>query len=323
MPGAALANRGYPRVTGNMRVRVLLNAEGGTVRREGTGPEGERITAVLANLGVEVAIVASRGADLRHHAEQALDDARTGSLDAVVVAGGDGSVRTVAGALAGTETPLGVLPLGTLNHFAKDLGIPTDLEGAAAVIAAGHTRCVDLAEVNGHVFVNNSSIGVYPYMVLDRERRRAEFGRSKRVAMSLAFLRALRRLPVRRLTVGAEGWATPCRTPCIFIGNNEYRMDLFSLGSRVRLDGGKLWLYIVRPCSAAGLVGLAFRGAVGRLDQARDFDMLSAEEAEIRSRASRLPVALDGEIETLRPPLKYRILPGALRVLAPGPESGG
>ena len=84
-----------------------------------------------------------------------------GEIDAVVVGGGDGSIRTVASVLAETSVPLGVLPLGTLNHFVKDLGIPLPLEEAAATIAAGHLRVVDLAEVNGRVFVNNVSLGLY------------------------------------------------------------------------------------------------------------------------------------------------------------------
>ena len=93
--------------------------------------------------------------------------AKRGEIDAIVVGGGDGSVRTVAGVLADTGVPLGVLPLGTLNHFAKDLGIPLKVEQAAAAIAAGHTRNVDIAEVNGKTFINNSSIGIYPYMQLN------------------------------------------------------------------------------------------------------------------------------------------------------------
>ena len=120
---------------------------------------------------------------------------KRGETDAIVVGGGDGSIRTLASVLAGTDVPLGVLPLGTLNHFAKDLGIPLQVEEAAAIIAAGRTRVVDLAEVNGETFINNSSIGIYPYMVIDRERRRARHKLAKWMAMVPAFFRMLRHFP--------------------------------------------------------------------------------------------------------------------------------
>jgi hypothetical protein len=97
--------------------------------------------------------------------------AKRGEIDAVVVGGGDGSVRTVASVLADTGVPLGVLPLGTLNHFARDLGIPLDVEAAAETIAKGDVRVVDLAKANGEIFINNASIGIYPYLVIARERQ--------------------------------------------------------------------------------------------------------------------------------------------------------
>ena len=134
----------------------------------------------------------SGGSELKQLAEAALESAKAGEIDAVVVGGGDGSIRTVAGVLAGSEVPLGILPLGTLNHFAKDLGIPLHLGEAAEVIAKGAQRDVDLAEVNGETFINNSWIGIYPYMVLDRERRRAHHKVAKWMAMVPALFRARR-----------------------------------------------------------------------------------------------------------------------------------
>ena len=172
-----------------------------------------------------------------------------------MVGGGDGTVGTVAGVMAGTGVPLGILPLGTLNHFAKDLGLPLDVVGAARLIAAAVTRDVDVAEVNGRVFVNNSSVGIYPLMVTDRDLRRRRHGLGKWLAMSLAFVRMLWRFPRRRLRLRAEGWTTPYRTPCLFVGNNEYSMELLSLGQRRRLDGGELWLGVVkqrRPGACSG-----------------------------------------------------------------------
>jgi diacylglycerol kinase family enzyme len=303
-----------------MRVAAIINADGGTVRRAGPEAERERVAAAFAQHGLEGEIVLARGQDVTREAARALDLATAGGLDAVAVGGGDGTIGAVAGLASGTGVPLGILPLGTLNHCAKELEIPLALDEAAAVIAAGTTRDIDVGEVNGRVFVNNSSVGVYPYMVLERDRRMRGEGWGKWPAMTLAFLRMLRRFPRRRLYISAEGWAEPCRTPLVFIGNNEYEFGLLGLGKRARLDGGELSLYVARHRHPLALLGLVFRATFGRLDEAKDFTQHRAAAAEIRSRASRLPVTIDGEVVRLRPPLHYRIRPRALRVLGPRPN---
>jgi diacylglycerol kinase family enzyme len=299
------------------RICVILNEGGGTVREQGADRQAETLVASFAEHGVEASVTFARGEELAGKARVAAAGESV-RFDAVAVGGGDGSVSAVAGVLAGGDMPLGVLPLGTLNHFAHDLGIPQAIADAVGVIAAGRTRLVDVAEVNGRTFVNNSSIGLYPYMVAERDRQRNSTGRSKWPAMTLALFRALRRFPRRRLAICAEGWTQPCRTPFVFIGNNEYEIDLASFGRRAELDGGGLCLYVANHESPWGLLGLALRLAAGRLDQARDFDMRCGLTAvDIDSHTSRLRVAMDGEIAVLRPPLRYRIRPKALRVLAP------
>jgi diacylglycerol kinase family enzyme len=302
-----------------MKVAALLNPAAGTVLRLGEDSVREALAAAFSAQGIEAELSFVPGESLRAMALRVLERANGGAIDAIVVGGGDGTVRTVAGVLAGTGVPLGILPLGTLNHFAKDLGIPQELEAAVAGIATGSARTIDVAEVNGEVFINNSSIGIYPYMVLDRERRRATQGRPKWSAMILAFLRMLRHFPLRRLRVTAEGRMQPYRTPCLFIANNQYSTELFALGKRERLDSGELWLYIATQRRPLGFLLLALRAALGRLDQAQDLEMMQVGAVDIRTYASRLPVALDGEVEMLRPPLRYRARPGDLRVLTPAP----
>jgi diacylglycerol kinase family enzyme len=271
----------------------------------------------FAERGVEADIRFVDGDGLHEAAERALAEARRGEADAIVVGGGDGSVRSVADVLAGTDVPLGVVPLGTLNHFAKDLGIPLAVEDAAATIAAGGIRVVDIAEVNGKTFINNSSIGIYPYMVIDRERRRAQHKLAKWTAMVPAFFRMLRHFPRRRLRISAEGFARPYRTPCLFVGNNEYGTELFSFGRRRRLDTGKLWFYVVKPRTPLEFFLMVCRLCFGHLDQARDLDTFELAAATISAKTSRLPVALDGEVRIMHGPLHYRSRPHALRVLAP------
>ncbi len=199
--------------------------------------------------------------------------------------------------------------------------VELDLDGAVAVIAAGEIRRVDAADVNGHVFVNNSSVGLYPRMVLDRDRQTSTAGRSKWLAMLLAVLRALQRFPRRRLWIRAAGVSERCVTPCLFVGNNEYGIDGLQLGTRKTLDAGELCLYVARSSRPLDFISLALRSLLGRLRQARDFDMFRVAAVEVGSRASRLVVALDGEVELLRPPLRYRVRRGALRVFASAPAA--
>jgi diacylglycerol kinase family enzyme len=298
------------------RVAVLVNASAGSAsgaaQLRQTLAEAFRAHAIAADLQFLT------GQQLAAGTAQAVRAAQGGEFDAVIVGGGDGTIRTVAAALAGSAVPLGVLPLGTFNHFAKDLRIPLAIDDAVALIAAGATRAVDVGEVNGRVFINNSSIGIYPFLVLDRERERRRAGLPKWLAMIIAGLRAVRHVRMHRLVISAAGEQRPYRSPCVFIGNNDYCVSGLALGSRERLDRGRLCLFVARQQSAAGLAWMALRCVLGLLDDERDLRSLTAPAVDIASRRGVLHVALDGEVEILRPPLHYRIRPGALQVFAPG-----
>jgi diacylglycerol kinase family enzyme len=302
------------------RVVALMNAGAGAFNQKLASNVESELASTFAHNGIAARILFVDGSDLHAAAESALAQAKRGAIDAVVVGGGDGSIRTVASALAGTDVPLGVLPLGTLNHFAKDLEVPLNADAAVSVIAAGHVRAVDLAEVNGHTFINNSSIGIYPYMVIDRERRRAAHKLAKWMAMIPAFFRMLRHFPRRRLRIAAQGFERPYRTPCLFVGNNEYGTELFSFGRRQHLDRGELWFYVVKPRNPLEFLLMVWRLCFGHMDQARDLDTFRLKDADVWAKASRLPVALDGEVRILHTPLAYRTRPGALRVIAPEGE---
>ena len=299
------------------RIVALMNSGAGAFNQPLAADIEHKLARAFARLGIRADLRFVDGEGLHDAAERALADARRGEADAIVVGGGDGSVRSVAGVLAGTDVPLGVVPLGTLNHFAKDLGLPLPVEDAAANVAAGRTRLVDLAEVNGETFINNSSIGIYPYMVIDRERRRARHKLTKWMAMVPAFFRMLRHFPRRRLRISAEGFARPYRTPCLFVGNNEYGTELFTFGRRHRFDAGKLWFYVVKPRRPWEFFLMVCRLCFGHLEQAHDLDTFELAEAEIGAKTSRLPVALDGEVRIMHTPLHYRSRPGALRVIVP------
>ena len=301
---------------------MLLNRGSGAVRTRRTDALRDELASLFAEQGVTAAVEVVPSRNLREAAERALAGFRSGQVRAVVVGGGDGSVRAVAGVVAGAGLPMGVLPLGTLNHFARDLGLPVELDAAVGVIAQGHTRRVDVAEVNGRVFVNNSSIGIYPLMVRDRDRRLRRGGWKKWPAMVVAGARAFWRFPLRRLSICVEGRTEPFRTPCLFVGNNEYRLSLRGFGTREALDKGALWLGVAGSQSRASLLWLGLRSAIGLIDSARDLQIVTAASAEIRAKTHRLLVAMDGEVEAIRAPLVYRARPGALTVFAPTPEGG-
>jgi diacylglycerol kinase family enzyme len=222
-------------------------------------------------------------------------------------------VSTVAAALAGTDTPLGVLPAGTLNHFARDVGIPVDLAQAAGVIAQGNSIRVDVGTLNGRVFVNNSSIGLYPAMVRVRDRLMTR-GWPKRAAMLAGGLAAVWQFPNLRLRLGTSNSGVVTRTPFVFIGNNSYELSGFEVGTREGLQDGVLQVCTVRNPTRLALLAGAARSLFGSTPE---IHLDHAPEVHIRTLRSRVRVALDGEVAVLRSPLRYAIWPGALRVLVP------
>ena len=235
----------------------------------------------------------------------------------VVAAGGDGTVSAVAHELRGGPAALAVLPMGTFNHFAKDLGIPLDIGEAVRVLREGRRIAVDVGEVNGRTFVNNSSLGLYPGMVRTRDKLRRRFGHGKRRAMLWALMAALRRSPLLTLDLQADRESESCRSPFVFVGNNAYAMEGFDIGTRERLDGGRLSVYTTHRCSVAGLALLALRALLGRLRQAEDFAAIAARRLRVETPHARLLVATDGELHIMDTPLEFRIVPAALDVIVP------
>ncbi|CAN5459852.1 diacylglycerol kinase family protein [soil metagenome] len=298
-------------------IEIIINASSG----KGGGPDRERELAdAFAAHWLEARIrSAGSGEELMDLARAAAEsDAKT-----IVAGGGDGTISAVAGAIAGKGKTLGVLPFGTLNHFAKDLGIPFELKAAVDVIAAGHAIDVDLGEVNGRVFINNSSLGLYPEMVRGRERMQ-RLGYSKFRSLVPAAMAAFRRYPLIDVRLRADGNEIVTRSPFIFIGNNKYELESFEIGTRERLDAGQLCGYMTRRTGRLALLRIAIKAVFGGLTQERDFLSAMTDEILIETHRSNIRVALDGEVVMMSPPLRYSIRPGALRVFVPEkPQSEG
>lgn len=296
------------------KVIVLWN------RKAGKNPGQEKqIQEALEKAGLQGEVRALRGPQLGEEARRAA----ASDADVVVAAGGDGTVSAVAGALAGGSKPMGVLPMGTLNHFAKDLSLPLNLTQAVEGIAKGTPHPVDVAEVNGNVFVNNSSLGLYPTIVREREQQRVRLGRNKWLALFFATFSVFRRFPTLQVRLNTREDSEHLNTPLVFVGNNEYEVDLLSVKGRTCLDRGELSLYLVRSASRFALLRLAILSLIGSLRQERDFSAQCLKEFWVETRRRSLDVALDGEVIRMKPPLHYKTRPKALMVMRPVAEAAG
>jgi diacylglycerol kinase family enzyme len=255
-------------------------------------------------------LLSSSGAELPRLAKQA---GTTGGL--IVSGGGDGTVAAVAAALVGADAVLGVLPMGTLNHFAKDLGIPLELEKAVHTVFTGKVARVDVGEVNGRIFLNNSSIGFYPRIVQERERQQRH-GCSKWLALARAGALIFKQSRTLHVELDGDSTHQSYDTPFVFVGNNRYTMAGMEIGTRAALDGGKLWICTAPYAGRLRLLALAGEALLGLVRDA-DLAAFETDRARMRLRRPQVQVATDGEINLMQTPLHYRIRPGALRVMVP------
>jgi len=234
----------------------------------------------------------------------------------VVAAGGDGTINSVVGHIIDTDATLAVIPSGTLNHFARELGIP--LETADAVkVALGNTQTqVDIGIVNGHVFLNNSSIGWYPRSLRAREELDSHIG--KWPAALVGSLKAALNPRRYHVELTIDGKHVAYRTPFVFIGNNSYKRANPNIGQRETLQGGQLAIYIVKAQNFVGILRMLAVGLFTKKRRTQDFATYKASECIISTRHHRtLHVACDGEVLDLPVPLNYRSKPSSLRVLIP------
>jgi diacylglycerol kinase family enzyme len=289
---------------------VVVNRGGGAASRAGDALVGQIETA-FQEAGLVADVHAVDGDNL------VATITRLASFGAVAIGGGDGTQGCAAAILSQAGARHAILPLGTRNNLARQLGIPLDLNDAVKLIADGQTRNIDLSEVNGRTFVNNASIGVYPKLVKFREQGRKR-GLPKWLANIPAAWRVLRNIGHRRYRLVLDNAPQPVVTPLLFIGNNVYSLDSGKVGVREAMDDGKLSVFAVAKNSRSGLIGFAIRTLRGRSDPARDFAAIgTCETLTVNARRRSLAIALDGEVIKLQTPLNFSIKPGALTVFAP------
>jgi YegS/Rv2252/BmrU family lipid kinase len=296
---------------------VFLNPHAG---RNAAAPDADTLRQAFARHGLDVRVLVLTS---KEDAQALFEDALEGDVHCVVAAGGDGTINAVAQRVAGhPHTTLGILPLGTLNHFARDLGIPTDLDKAVRTIVAGRHASVDIGDVNGSIFLNNASIGLYATILAHRERERRHLHLGKWPAMAKATWAALRDPASFDVAIDVDGHDEHWRTPVLFVGNNDYTVQGPALGQRKRLDEGALSIYALRPKGRWGLLWLGLRALMGRVSGRDDLDARRATELVVHAAPRSVTVARDGELATFETPLRFRIRPRALLVHVPDNNLG-
>ncbi len=240
----------------------------------------------------------------------------------VVAAGGDGTLNAVAQAVLGSGRPFGVIPQGTFNYFGRANGIPQDTEAAARALLRATPQPVQVGRVNGQVFLVNASLGLYPQLLEDREAYKQQLGRSRFVALISGLATLLRERRQLRLDIETGGRTYSLRTPTLFVGNNRLQFERIGLDQPAEaLDHGKLAGVVVKPIGTLAMLGLALRGALGRLGDAEHLQSFAVRRLTVRPRDHRLvKLAADGEIHWLRSPLVFEPSPEPLLLMMPAED---
>ena len=284
------------------------------------------IVNVASGAAAEAQQVLERGDAFEVHAVQpdalapTIHDVVDAGAKRILVSGGDGTIATAASELLNSETELAILPGGTLNHFAKDLGVSTDAAEALALAVNGECRGVDVGFVNGHVFLNTSSVGAYVRFVRVRERLERRFG--YRIASALAALRIMFQLRRFAVEVEVDGAQRIYRTPLVFIGVGERELQLPTLGNRVRDGRRGLHVMVVSGSSRARLLALALAAVARGVNAAArtpELDSFLVERCRITLRRPTA-VAIDGELVPMHETLEYEVRRDALHVVCPPRE---
>jgi diacylglycerol kinase family enzyme len=300
-----------------MNAIVVFNDQSGSPGNGSDAPTPQLMQEAFAAAGINAEIHAVNGKAI----DVALREAVKRRPDVVFAGGGDGTISSAAAHLVDTGIPLGVLALGTLNHFARDLGVPIPWREAIAALAIAPTRTVDVAEVNGRIFINNCSLGSYAEAVRRRDALRRTRGHGKWRAMIVASWAVFWELRRLRLQIQTPDRLLSLRTPFVLVANNRYTGHVLASSLRPKLDEGRLWLYTTRAHRHGALLRLMWQSLLRRIDAADALEVHSITEATITISRGLLPVAADGELIDVKPPLQFRIRPGALRVLAPLPPA--
>lgn len=292
-----------------MRIAIVRNPG------SGSAVETAALEQALRDAGVTAGIL-----DSPKHGFDAWIDGVAADHEVIAAAGGDGTVSAVAAGVARANKILAVIPAGTLNHFARDAGISTEMAPAIELLRTGRPRGVDIGFVNKHFFLNNVSLGSYPRMVSEREALERR-GRSRKIASLVAVGRTWWRLRSVTASIDVDGRELIRRSPFIVVGNGSYVLSGFALGRREEISDHQLSLYVAPRLGRFGAMSIPVRALFGRLERYEQFETFCGNHITIALRHRRVPTGIDGEVRELESPLRFEIKPGALEVMLPPPES--
>lgn len=264
----------------------------------------------------------ARGTPLSEQVRQVADD----GFARIAAAGGDGTVAGVAAALAGMDDApdLAVIPFGTFNYFARGIGLPLETGAAADLAAGGGAHAVAAGEVNGQLFLNNASLGLYPEVLRRREKIYAQYGRSRPAALWSVARTILRAGGPEEMRVTLDGRAVRQRSPLVFVARSAFQVERFGLPGAECIRGGRFAVFVAPDGSRADLLTLAARLAAGQIEPGRDFDWHCAEAVTIETRGRRRTIACDGERFDMTAPFRFTLRRNALRLVRPeGAERHG
>ena len=292
-------------------IEVILNARAGS---QNADENYQTLTRVFRESGRSFEITIARGDALERIAEEKAASA----CEVVVAGGGDGTVCTLAKAAVRSGKTLGVLPLGTFNYFAKSLAIPLQLEAAARVILEGKPVRASVLDLHGRLVLNNASIGLHPAVLLHRRKLYRRWGRSQLNAYLSVLLTGLQPPPHLRVRLSLEEGEVIRDTPLVMVCSNAFQMETFGLAGRECLKSGKFALYVAPPAGRTKIFRLGLRVVTRRLRVGIDYEAICASNVTIETlRHRQVRAAVDGELEKLPTPLRFRIGPKELLVLAP------
>jgi diacylglycerol kinase family enzyme len=255
--------------------------------------------------------------DLARSREAAVDRLILSAEGVIAVAGGDGTVNAVASACRKLRRPLGILPAGTFNYVARNLGLPIEVSEAAQVIAAGHSEPIAVGEVNGRLFLNNAGFGLYSHIIEERELAKRRFGRHRVVAFLSGLKVLAQRHPLYHIHITADGREHTLKTTTLFFGVNALQLANYNLEAAKFIEHGQLAVLSLRLDSRFDIAGAAWAALHGKTEAAQCVDATAATSVRVTTRRRALKLAIDGEIVVMRAPLQVRMVHDALHVMMP------
>jgi len=295
-------------------IEIIINAHSGARQAQEMKVILER---VLANSGRSYGISIATRRDLAG----VIKEKSATDCEVLVAAGGDGTIRGMAEAALARNKTLGVLPLGTFNYFARSLGIPLDVEAAARVIIEGEKRSVSVLDLDGRLVLNSSSIGITPAVLSRRRKLYQRFGRSQLNTYLSVFLTAFQAPPRLQVKLATHEGEVVRQTPMVMVCSNAFQIESFALAGRECLEADQFAVYVARMAGRLTIFRLGFRTLMRRLRVGTDYEVICASDVTIeRLRRRRFRVAIDGELERRESPLRFRINPKQLLVVAPQEE---